>query len=72
MRSPAWPQRKRTSQHLSVVKADRCRQLYSWLGNSDLLIVKAIDAPPLTVLPPALAIALMLAAERASKMEEPK
>jgi hypothetical protein len=54
------------------VKADRCRQLYSWLGNSDLLIVKAIDAPPLTVLPPALAIALMLAAERASKMEEPK
>jgi hypothetical protein len=54
------------------VKADRFRQLYAWLGNSELLIVKAIDAPPLTVLPSALAVALMLAAKRASKMEEPK
>ena len=71
MRSPAWPQRKRTSQHPSVVKTDGFRQLYFWLGNSDLLIMKAIDAPPLTVLPSALALALMLAAERASKMEEP-
>jgi hypothetical protein len=53
------------------VKTDGFRQLYFWLGNSDLLIMKAIDAPPLTVLPSALALALMLAAERASKMEEP-
>jgi hypothetical protein len=48
------------------------RQLYSWLGNSDLLIVKAIDAPPLTVLASTLAVALMLAAKRTSKMDEPK
>jgi hypothetical protein len=45
------------------------RQLYSWLGNSDLLIVKADRRDPLAVLPLALVVELMLAAERSSKEE---
>jgi hypothetical protein len=46
------------------------RQLYSWLGNSDLLIVKADRRDPLAVLPLALMVELMLAAERGSKAKE--
>jgi hypothetical protein len=50
---------------------DGFRQLYSWLGNSDFLIVKADRRNPLMVLPLALVVELMLAAERGSKAEGP-
>jgi hypothetical protein len=48
-------------------RGDGFRQLYSWLGNSDLLIVKADRHDPLAVLPIALVVELMLAAERGAK-----
>jgi Holliday junction resolvase len=49
-------------------RGDGFRQLYSWLGGSDLLIVKADRREPLAVLPLALVVELMLAAERGSKV----
>jgi hypothetical protein len=52
-------------------RGDGFRLLYSWLGNSDLLIVKADRRDPLAVLPLALVVELMLAAERGAKPEEP-
>ena len=49
-------------------RGDGFRQLYAWLTGSDLLIVKADRRDPLAVLPLALVVELMLAAERGSKM----
>jgi Holliday junction resolvase len=49
----------------------KCRsklQFYSWLGSADLLLVKADRCPPLAVLPLALLVELMLAAERGAKV----
>jgi Holliday junction resolvase len=43
------------------------RQLYAWLNKADLLIVKADRCNPLAVLPLALVVELMVAAERGSK-----
>jgi hypothetical protein len=48
-------------------RGDGFRQLYSWLNNSDLLIVKADRRDPLAVLPLALVVELMPAAERGFK-----
>jgi Holliday junction resolvase len=49
------------------VRGDGFKQLYAWLIGSDLLIVKADRRDPLVVLPLALVVELMLAAERGSK-----
>jgi hypothetical protein len=49
-------------------RGDGFRHLYSWLDNFDLLIVKADRRNPLAVLPLALMVELMLAAEHGSKM----
>ena len=49
------------------VKARAKLQLYSWFKSADLLIVKADRRDPLMVLPLALIVELMLAAERGSK-----
>jgi hypothetical protein len=46
------------------------RQLYSWISNADLLIVKADRCDPLAVLPLPLLVELMLAAERAFKASD--
>ena len=43
------------------------RQLYAWLEGADLLVLKADRCDPLAVLPLALVVELMLAAERGSK-----
>jgi Holliday junction resolvase len=48
-------------------RAEGFRELYRWLGKSDLLILKADRSGPLAVLPLALVVELMLAAERGSK-----
>jgi hypothetical protein len=48
-------------------RGDGFRQLYAWLAGSDLLIVKADRRDPLAVLPLALVVELMLAAERGSR-----
>jgi hypothetical protein len=48
-------------------RGDGFRSLYAWLAGSDLLIVKADRRDPLVVLPLALVVELMLAAERGSK-----
>jgi len=49
-------------------RGDGFKQLYAWIAGSDLLIVKADRRDPLAVLPLALVVELMLAAERGSKM----
>ena len=49
------------------VRGDGFKQLYSWIAGADLLIVKADRRDPLMVLPLALIVELMLAAERGSK-----
>lgn|SRR5262249_46945846 len=48
-------------------RGDGFKQLYDWLSGSDLLIVKADRRDPLAVLPLALVVELMLAAERGWK-----
>ena len=48
-------------------RGDGFKQLYAWLAGFDLLIVKADRRDPLVVLPLALVVELMLAAERGSK-----
>jgi Holliday junction resolvase len=55
--------------HRAEVKArgDGFKQLYAWIAGADLLIVKADRRDPLVVLPLALVVELMLAAERGSK-----
>ena len=53
-------------------RGDGFRSLYAWLAGSDLLIVKADRRDPLVVLPLALVVELMLAAERGAKIAEPK
>jgi Holliday junction resolvase len=52
------------------VRGNGFRSLYSWINNADLLIVKADRSEPLVVLPLALMVELMLAAERASKVPD--
>src|SRR5262249_39411999 len=51
-------------------RGDGFRQLYSWLGGFDLLIVKADRREPLAVLPLALVVELMLTAERGTKASD--
>ena len=48
-------------------RGDGFKQLYAWIAGADLLIVKADRRDPLAVLPLALVVELMLAAERGSK-----
>ena len=49
-------------------RGDGFKQLYAWLAGFDLLIVKADRRDPLVVLPLALVVELMLAAERGSRV----
>jgi len=49
------------------VRGDGFKQLYSWIAGADLLALKADRRPPLMVLPLALVVELMLAAEHGSK-----
>jgi hypothetical protein len=48
-------------------RGDGFRQLYDWISGADLLIVKADRRAPLAVLPLALVVELMCAAEHGSK-----
>jgi hypothetical protein len=52
------------------VRGNGFRQLYDWLSNADVLIVKADRRDPLAVLPLPLLVELMLAAERGSKVPD--
>ena len=49
-------------------RADGFRELYSWLVDRDLLVVKADRREPLVVVPMRLAIEIALAAERGHKL----
>ena len=49
------------------VRGDGFRQLYAWLSKADVLIVKADRRDPLMVLPLALVVELMRAAEYGRK-----
>ena len=60
----------RTLQVEVKCRSDGFRQLYCWLTGSDLLIVKADRHDPLAVLPLALVVELMRAAERGAKVSD--